>query len=78
MLSACAGNSSRSLFLEHDGVEASSEGRLKTAGCRMCSGSDLEIEDFDDFLFTQVLFHSITEAGRAEDTFSDALKDVTK
>ena len=78
MLSAFARNSLRSLFLEHDGVEASSEGRLKTAGCRMCSGSDLEIEDFDDFLFARVLFHSLTEAGRAEDTFADALKDVTR
>ena len=78
MLSAFARNSLRSLFLERDGVEASSEGRLKTAGCCMSSGADWEIEDFDDFLFARVLFHSLTEAGRAEDTFADALKDVTR
>ena len=77
MLSAFARNSLRSLLLELDSVEVSSEGRLKTAGCRLNSCADWQIENFDDSLFARVLFHSLTKAGRIESTFKDSFKQVT-
>ena len=60
----------RSMFQELDGIEASVPSRLKTAGCRIDGSGDWEIQGFSPELFSQTVFHSITEPGRAANDFA--------
>ena len=76
LLSRFTRNAFKTLCLEIDGTPMNVPGRLKTAGCRLISDGDWEIADFDEILFSRVLFHSVTEAGRAEDGFGEMLEQV--
>ena len=76
ILSRFSRNSLRTVCLELDGIEMAVPGRLKTAGCRVTSDADWEIPEFDALLFSRVFVHSLTEVGRAEESFASAFKSV--
>ena len=70
ILATFAKTSLRTIFQEMENIDLGIPGRLKTAGCRLYEESgNWEISDFDDALFSQVVFHSCTEAGRAASDF---------
>lgn len=69
ILSSFAQGALRSLFQEKEGISIAVPGRLKTAGCRIHNDGDWEIEGFDHVLFSQLMFHSVTEAGRTASDF---------
>lgn len=59
-----------------DGHSLTPSCRLPTAGCRLNASGDVSIDAFDDGLFTRVLMHSVTEAGRAVEGFQGELSLV--
>ena len=78
ILSTVAQASLRGVFQDTDEVSVSVPGRLKTAGCCFSGDSGWEIEEFDDALFSQVMFHSISPAGRVASDFKVNFKKVKK
>lgn len=66
----------RAIFMGIDGHSLTPSCRLPTAGCRLNASGDVSIDAFDDGLFTRVLMHSVTEAGRAVEGFQGELSLV--
>ena len=66
----------RSIMLGIDGINMSSPGRLKTAGCCLDETADFHIEGFDHILVSRVIVHSLSDAARAADDFDESLKSV--
>ena len=76
ILSRFSTSALRTLFQELDQIDVGVSKRLKVAGCRLSEEGDWTIDDFDVDLFSWVMVHSLSEAGRAEESFPLGMERV--
>ena len=68
----------RSIILSSEGLQIGSSGRLKACGCCLDDSADMTISDFDPVLLSRVMWHSLSEPGRATDCFAPSFERVAR